>query len=409
MRGIERSGRKRKSKVLRSSCRSAVILGVMLFFHIIVLAALPSHPHHSVVVQASPQSNSTVSNASNSEFIIPPENATGMTFHHHMKSTNDQEDEIRSIHITFLEVGEGTGNHSFSIAPGKLNSTADAMNLGFPGYVKYVKRYYSVDAAEDFPSFKANITIEFHLSFRSQLGTKTSEILENLRLLHREGGIDDDWVVLDIIGGEPFPVNKWTGMYRIAVEVEGFGDFAILLAQADLTIPNITLNADHAYAGQTLVITVTVRNSGTFPNRSVKLVRVKFFSIDGDGNQEYIGEIHPGVIEPDVDYTPDDDIPGAGYKSGSLNWKTSRSIHDDDIETFTIEAQVDPDGYVREVIETNNEHHVDLDVIGLWDRPEHPEAYETNENGSMISLIISIIIALCFLPLTHYLVWKLVK
>ena len=135
------------------------------------------------------------------------------------------------------------------------------------------------------------------------------------------------------------------------------------MTQTDLTVKDITLGASPAIAGQSMSITVTVHNGGDFP-RDAENVKVKVFSIDEFENQEYIGELDFGTIDPDVDYYPSDAALRKGDKQAKLTWETSTLVDADAVDKFSIKAQVDPDGYVREISETNNEQSTDVEVVG---------------------------------------------
>jgi len=145
--------------------------------------------------------------------------------------------------------------------------------------------------------------------------------------------------------------------------VNRFSDFAVIVAQTDLTVKDIILGANPAIAGQEMSVTVTVHNGGDFP-KDADNVKVKVFSIDADGNQEYIGELDYGTIDAEKDYYLADAYLRKGDKQATLNWKTSELLSDGEIQKFTIRTQVDPDGYVREVSETNNEKTTMVEVVG---------------------------------------------
>jgi len=84
------------------------------------------------------------------------------------------------------------------------------------------------------------------------------------------------------------------------------------------------------------------------------------FFIDGDGNQEYIGELDYGTIDPEFRYYPDESSLIRGNRNASLTWEVPDGLGDDEIVVGTLKVQVDPDGYVREISEVNNERQENI-------------------------------------------------
>jgi hypothetical protein len=294
--------------------------------------------------------------------VISPSSIKDIPMKYAMEDSDDSLDEVRSITVTFLDTDQDFMNYMFTIRPGNLRTSSDATGIGLPVGTKFLYGYFNVEVPPEFTNFEAQVTIEFHISSRSQLGPKTAEIIENIRLVAKHSG-ETGFEVLDLIGGKAYPVDEAKGIYRVQARVNRFSDFAVIVAQTDLTVKGITLGAAPAIAGQTMTVTVTVHNGGDFP-KDANSVMVKVFSVDKDGNQEYIGELDYGTIDPDFDYYLSDPALRKGDKQKTLTWTTSTLIGDDDVETFTIKAQVDPDGYTREISETNNERTTTVEVVG---------------------------------------------
>jgi hypothetical protein len=278
------------------------------------------------------------------------------------EDTDDSLDEVRSITVTFLNTEQDFMNYQFMVRALPLRTSSDATDLGLPDGTKFLYNYFNIEVPPEFTNFEAQVTITFHVSQRSQLGTRTSEILENIRLVTKHSG-ESSFEVLDLIGGQAQPVDEAKGLYRVQARVNRFSDFAVIVAQTDLTVKDIILGATPAISGQEMTITATVHNGGDFP-KDADNVKVKVFSIDEDGNQEYIGELDYGTIDAEKDYYLTDSYLRKGDKQATLNWKTSELLTDGEIQKFTIRTQVDPDGYVREISETNNEKTKMVEIVG---------------------------------------------
>ena len=294
--------------------------------------------------------------------IISPSSIKDIPMGTDFENPDDSLDELRSITVTFLNTEQDFMNYQFSIHALPLRTSSDATALGMPDGTKFLYNYFNVEVPPEFTNFEAQVTIEFHISQRSQLGTKTSEILNNIRLVTKHAG-ENSFEVLDLIGGQAQPVDEAKGIYRVQARVNRFSDFAVIVAQTDLTVKDIILGANPAISGQEMSVTVTVHNGGDFP-KDAENVKVKVFSIDSDGNQEYIGELDYGTIDAETDYYLSDAYLRKGDKQATLTWATTTLLKGGEIQKFTIRTQVDPDGYVREISETNNEKTKDVEVVG---------------------------------------------
>jgi hypothetical protein len=294
--------------------------------------------------------------------IISPSSIKDIAMGMDIDDTDDSLDELRSITVTFLNTEQDFMNYQFTIRAEPLRTASQASALGMPAGTKFLYNYFNVEVPPEFTNFEAQVTIVFHVSQRSQLGTRTSEILENIRLVAKHSG-ENSFEVLDLIGGQAQPVNEAKGLYRVQARVNRFSDFAVIVAQTDLTVKDIILGANPAISGQEMSVTVTVHNGGDFP-KDADNVKVKVFSIDQDGNQEYIGELDYGTIDAEKDYYLNDAGLRKGDKQATLTWTTSTLLSDGEIQAFTIRTQVDPDGYVREISETNNEKTTMVEIVG---------------------------------------------
>jgi hypothetical protein len=294
--------------------------------------------------------------------VISPSSIKDIPMGMDVEDTDDSLDEVRSITVTFLNTEQDFMNYQFTIRGEQLRTASQAADLGLPDGTKFLYNYFNVEVPPEFTNFEAQVTIVFHISQRSQLGTRTSEILENIRLVTKHSG-ENSFEVLDLIGGQAQPVDEAKGLYRVQARVNRFSDFAVIVAQTDLTVKDIILGANPAISGQEMSITVTVHNGGDFP-KDADSVRVKVFTIDEDGNQEYIGELDYGTIDAEKDYYLSDAYLRKGDKQATLYWTTSELLSDGEIQKFTIRTQVDPDGYVREISETNNEKTTMVEVVG---------------------------------------------
>jgi len=112
---------------------------------------------------------------------------------------DDSLDELRSITVTFLNTDQDFMNYMFTIRAQRLRTSTDATALGLPQGTKFLYNYFNVEVPPEFTNFEAQVTIEFHLSSRSQLGTKTADILSNIRLVSKHSD-ENRFEVLDIIG-----------------------------------------------------------------------------------------------------------------------------------------------------------------------------------------------------------------
>jgi hypothetical protein len=338
-------------------------------------------------------------------FTISPENVIDVVYTNPGGPTDDSRDELRSANVTFLEAGEGAGgNYTFSIVWKRILTVKEFQQVAFPENTKFVSGYYSIELEDGFPAFSANVSIELHISQRSQLGSRTSDILENLRIVRRKG-VDAEWAVLEVPGRELEPVNESAGLYRISTIVSEFGEFAVVLAQADLIVRGVRPGANPAMSGQEMRVSVVVRNVPMFAKMAVDDIHVKLFVVDADRNQEFIGEIDLGSIDPNVDYHPNRDDLRPGEREGWLNWTTSTLISYGEVQVFTLRAQVDPDGYVRESIETNNERSEPVEVIGGSGGCYH--GYGNSEGVQRQGAIcFSGLITLLAFPVIHAVIWK---
>ena len=104
-----------------------------------------------------------------------------------------------------------------------------------------------------------------------------------------------------VSGPIPLPNGFWQLSEAMALSLWEQGE---VVAQTDLVIKDIILGANPVISGQETMITVTVNNDGDFPKLAHN-VKVKVFSIDDNGNQEYIGELEYGTIDAQKDYYPD--------------------------------------------------------------------------------------------------------
>ena len=294
--------------------------------------------------------------------VISPSSIKDVAMGIDMEGTDDSLDEVRSIIVTFLSADQDFMNYMFTIRGETLRTSSDASAMGLPQGTKFLYNCFNVEVPPEFTNFEAPVTIEFHISSRSQLGTSTTEILENIRLVTKHSG-ESRFEVLEMIGGQPQVVDEDKGLYRVQARVNRFSDFAVIVAQTDVTVSDIILGANPAISGQEMSITVTVHNGGDFPKDAENVV-VKVFAIDADGDQEFIGELDYGTIDAERDYYPSDAALKKGHRQETLYWSTSTLLADGEVQKFTIRAQVDPDGYVREISETNNEKTTVVEVVG---------------------------------------------
>jgi len=292
--------------------------------------------------------------------VITPATIREIPLNTNMPYADDSRDEIRSLTVTFVAT-ENDNTHQFmAVRPTCAFSFITAEELGLQYTNNIFDGYFELEASEGFTDYEAQITVEFHVSSRSQLGTKTSQILENVRMIRNPTGTND-LEVLELAGGRVQPVDEEKGLYRVQARVSGLGRFALIMVQPDLTIKMINLGASPAVPSQEVTITVIVHNGETFP-RTADNVKVKLFVIDESNNQEYIGEIELGRIDPEVDYYPEDHSLGKGDKAGTITWTTPCEV-EYPAENMIIKVQVDPDGFVRETSEVNNEEHVNIEVV----------------------------------------------
>ena len=403
---VERMRMRSKNLRTERNDRSGRMLkGIVVFMTLAVFTTTAIIMEDSCIVQGNPDVESRGTECHTSTFRISPLNATEVGFSSTVETIDDSKDEIRTINITFLDIENGSENYTFSITRGALNTSRDARNLGFPGHTKFLKGYYCIGLEEGFPAFIATVSIDFHISQRSQLGTKTSEILYSLKLMRRTMG-NNSWEELGLSAERLETVNETDGLYRITMGVNEFGDFAILLAQPDLIVKEVRPGADPTYSGQTMRITVVVHNGGGLTERTAENVKVKLFSIDADGNQEFIGELDYGTIDPGTDYSPNDTGLGEGDKQATLLWTTSTLLTSGEIQTFTINAQVDPDGYVRESNDYNNERNEDVEVVGVSGGCYgHYVSYDHRPE----SFCFAVALSLLSLPVTYSVIWRYVK
>ena len=294
--------------------------------------------------------------------VISPSSIKDVAMRSTFTTTDDSLDEVRRVTVTFLNTEQDFMNYQFTIRPTTLRTGSQAQALGLPAGTKFLYNYFNIEVPPDFTNFEAQVTIEFHISQRSQLGPRTDQILRDIRLVAKHSG-ETRFEVVELIGGQPQPVDEAKGLYRVQARVDRFSDFALIVAQTDLTVKDIILGANPAISGQSLSITVTVNNGGNFP-KNAENVFVKLFSIDADGNQEYIGELDYGTIDPAMDYYPGNPRLRQGDKQATLQWTATTLLSAGEVQTFTIRAQVDPDGYVREIDETNNERTRNIEIVG---------------------------------------------
>ena len=159
----------------------------------------------------------------------------------------------------------------------------------------------------------------------------------------------------------------------------------------DLTISNISFSDPTPGSGENISITVTV-HAEVFMNGTANNVKTKMFMIDGDGNQEFLGEIEFGDLDPSVDGYPDDPLLGPGDFQGTLFWITPGHFYHGENGTYVIKAQVDPDGYVREKLETNNEAKRDVTVEGLSTGPPEVHFSDVTRFGGWHDLRFNILV-----------------
>ena len=278
-----------------------------------------------------------------------------------IENPDDSLDELRSITLTFTDTDQSTMHSILTMRKEPLWNPQDAASLGLPADARFIARYFSAGLLPTFSNYEAMLTIDFHISSRSQLGTKTSEILSNIRLISRENG-DTKWRMEDLVGGQPQPIDVGRGLYRIQARVSSLGEYVIIVSRSDLTIPEVSISGDELKPGDETSISVTVHNGGNFPNEANN-VKVKLFFIDQEGNQEYIGELDYGTINPEFSSYPDELSHTRGNAVATTFWTVPEYIGDDESLFGTILAQVDPDGYVREVSEINNERLVTIIIL----------------------------------------------
>ncbi|MCK4614032.1 MAG: hypothetical protein KAU14_04445, partial [Thermoplasmata archaeon] len=286
--------------------------------------------------------------------IISPASIRDIPMKDEIGDPDDSLDEIRSITVTFLTTEQDYRNFQFIIRPGELRTSSDAAALGLPKGTKFLYGYYTVEVPPLMANFEAQVTIEFHLSPKSQLGPSIDAILEDIRFIAKHSG-EGTWEVLELVGDRPQIIDPANNIWRVTARVKGFSEFAVIVAQTDLTVKDIILGANPALPGQNMTITVTVHNGGDFPKDAEK-VWVILSAIDEDGNEEYIGELDYDTIEPDVDLYPDDPLLMKGDKQAYLHWEAKNVVAaSGERKVYTIKAEVDPEGYVRESNELNNQ------------------------------------------------------
>jgi len=290
--------------------------------------------------------------------VITPKWIRDIPMREEFREPDDSRDELRELTVTFLSAGADYQIYPLIIRPGELSNSTDAVSLGLPENAKFLKGYCTLETSPEFTGFLALVSIEFHISSRSQLGAKMSQILENIRLISREKG-GSRWTMLDLIGGQPQPVDVGKDLFRVQARVTNFSDFALIISQSDLTIPEISITQGELKPGQYTRINVTVNNGGPFPHDADN-VKVKLFFVDESGDQEYIGELDYGTIDPEFRYYPDESSDTRGNPYASMMWYIPDHLGDDEIIKVTIRALVDPDGWVRETDETNNERTINL-------------------------------------------------
>jgi len=291
--------------------------------------------------------------------VISPSSIRDIPLKHKLNETDDYLDELRSITVTFLSTEQDFMNYMLTRA-GQLTNSSEAAVLGLPDGTKFLNGYFNVEVPPQFTNFEAQVTIEFHISEYSQLGPSTMEILEGIRLVARHMG-DSGFKILDLIGGQPQPIDMEKGLFRVQARVNRFSDFALVIAQPDLTVEEIIFGANPAIMGQTINIYAVVKCGGDFP-KQVENVFAKVFSIDEIGNQRYLGEMEFGTIDPTYDYDPDYPWKGVGEKRATLQWTVSSDLEEEPMQSLTVMVLADPDGYVKELDEENNEKTTTLDV-----------------------------------------------
>jgi len=293
--------------------------------------------------------------------VISPANVKDVPMKEEWQNPDDSLDEIRSITVTFLETEQDFQNYQFVIRPGQLRTSSDAVSLGIPRGTKFLYNYYTVELPASFTNFEAQVAVEFHLSRNSPLGFSTQTILDNIRLISRTTG--EPWSVLEITGGRPQEIVG-DGMYQVQTLVNRFSDFAVIVAQTDLTVKDIIVGATPALPGQNITVKVTVHNGGDFP-KDAENVQVVLTAIDEEGNAELIGVLDFGTIDPNVDLYPDDPLLGKGDKQNYLHWEAKNvTVDKGDFKNWTIKAEVDLGGYVRESNEHNNQKTEQIEFVG---------------------------------------------
>ncbi|MCK4613791.1 MAG: hypothetical protein KAU14_03225, partial [Thermoplasmata archaeon] len=296
--------------------------------------------------------------------IISPATINYILMKEEISNPDDSLDEIRSIIVTFLDTEQDPMNYPFIIRPGQLRTSSDAAGIGLRKNTKFLYGYYTVEVPPQMTNFVAQVTIEFHLNLdpKSLLGPSTKEILENIRLIARYSG-ENTWEMLDLVRNKPQIVDPWNNIWRVTTRMNRFSDFALIIAQTDLTVKDIALSDHQVMTGQNVSITITVHNGGDFP-KDAHYVKVMVYSIDPDGNYWPIGELDYGTIDPEVDYYPDEPALGMGDKKATLYWEAPDWLDIGEKQIFTIKAVVDPEGYVREINETNNMNTATVKVVG---------------------------------------------
>ena len=286
--------------------------------------------------------------------VITPATIRDVPMTTRVQETYDSLDEVRSITVTFTGTEVNFLNYLFTMRSGILRNESHLADLGLPPDCSFLWGYFNMDLTPGLTDFEAKVTIEFHLSSGSQLGTKTADILNRIRLVSREQRGDGKWRMVDLVGGEPQTVDPAKGLYRVRARVGVFGDYAIVVAKSDLTVSEISVGEGKTSAGEEVTVNVKVHNGGAFPVDALN-VRVTLFIIDGEGNQYFVGEIDYGTIESGFRYHPDEAAIHFGNGHGHVVLEIPDYLGDDENVFISLRAQVDTDGYVREVNETNNE------------------------------------------------------
>lgn len=137
---------------------------------------------------------------------------------------------------------------------------------------------------------------------------------------------------------------------------------------AELTIKDIEVSDTTPNSGQLVNISVVIHLDVIFGG-PVNNVRVKLFNIDSDGNQKYIGELWYGTVDPDVNRNLGDPSSVNGDAVKSMEWTTPANLAHGASAIFTLRAQVDPDGFVKEIDEMNNEGVTNLTVSAISTGP----------------------------------------